>query len=109
MELSLRRRLVTVLFLMILGAMVVLPTSRYVSGDHTRFGWAMFSFADPLPTFTAVTRSGETYRIDPSEYFSFIRQGLPAAEVLPPHLCLQIPELAAVLVETSDQVREVLC
>jgi hypothetical protein len=72
------------------------PVSRLIDGDEaTRFGWQMFSGSRAFPELVVETPQGDV-DIALSDYLIRQRVEIDVADVLPPHLCDEIPNAIAV-------------
>ena len=82
-----------VLALVVIGAFFVIqlaiPISRLGSGDPARFGWQMYSSADPAPVFTIETVDGEE-AVELDHYLAARRVEIDVTTLLPEHLCTVI-------------------
>jgi len=65
---------------------LAVPVSRLSSGDPARFGWQMYSSADPSPEFIVQTVD-ESFEIDIDDYLAARRVEVRIQDFLPVHLC----------------------
>lgn len=90
--------------------MVGIPIARFNDGNVSRFGWQMFSHANPLPRFAVVGENGESFDIEIADHVSIIRADLPLDAALPPHLCENVEGAQAIEVrDAQDNVVVISC
>ena len=84
-----------------LAIQIVVPIVQLGARRPARFGWHMWTARPQAPTFLIVMSDGTRQPADLSRYLALSRGEMDASELLPPHLCRVIPDIAAVEVRTS--------
>ncbi len=89
------RPLAYVILAVIVTLQLAIPLSR-VGTDERRFGWKMFSLEGTPLGLVVETTNGSEIEIDPDEYMAMVRADVDILALLPPHLCLVVPDAATV-------------
>lgn len=85
-----------------LGIQIALPIARLASPRPARFAWHMWTALPRPPAFFVVMNDGSVHPADLRLYLVSSRGEMDASELLPPHLCRVIPDIAAVEIRTRD-------
>ena len=88
--------LVLVFVVLFLSIQIIVPAVKLMSPRPARFGWHMWTVKPPRRHVVLLMRDGTTRPADLRPYLAQGRGELDLDDVLPPHLCRMIPDVAAV-------------
>ncbi|HEY1012253.1 MAG TPA: hypothetical protein VGE07_06060 [Herpetosiphonaceae bacterium] len=97
-----RQRLLVGLCAAFLAVQALVPLAKLIGPRPARWGWQMYSMATMAPDFFAVSADGAEQPLDVRPYVASLRADMDWAKALPPHLCRQLPQLAAVRFRYAD-------
>ena len=88
--------LALVFVVLFLSIQIIVPAVKLTSSRPARFGWHMWTVTPPRRQVVLLMRDGTTRPADLRPYLAQGRGELDLDNVLPPHLCRMIPDVAAV-------------
>ncbi|MFW6039764.1 MAG: hypothetical protein ACOC9N_01660 [Gemmatimonadota bacterium] len=98
----------SLLFLVVLGAQLLVPFLQFMGPRPARFGWQMFAGARPVPVFVVERADGTADTVDLSDHLANHRPEMELATELPPGLCRRVAGAERVRVRipriTSDSI-----
>jgi hypothetical protein len=89
------RQLLTLLLIaVVVGVQFGIPSIQYFSDGANRWGWQMYSRANPNPMIVAVRADGRHVDVDVREHLSQLRSELRFREREFDLLCQRIPDVS---------------
>ncbi len=90
------QKVALVFIILFLSIQITVPVAKLLSPRPARFGWHMWTIIPPRRDVVLLMRDGSSQPADLRPYLAQARGELDLDDILPPHLCQMMPDVAAV-------------